>query len=189
MWLSDAAPKWKVPSCDTADSHRGHIDWLTSLSDTRPRRCSLTIRLRFLFRAGTCEGRPASETNDPPHAKRADILTCRPGCWEMARAFLQEAPGTFIPCRPGCCPPACPGHIPSCVPLSLLCSLPARVFSSYSWSAPGLPCRSQLWPRMSLYSSGTRSGSTGLGRKWVNFWCRLDLVPSLGVPSLFNATK
>lgn len=47
----------------------------------------------------------------------------------------------------------------------------------------------QLWPKMSLYSSGTLSGSTGLGRKCVNFWCRLDRVPSRDVPSLFNATK
>lgn len=48
---------------------------------------------------------------------------------------------------------------------------------------------SQLCPSTSLYSSGTFSGSTGLGRKWVNFWCLLDFVPSRGVPSLLRATK
>ena len=47
----------------------------------------------------------------------------------------------------------------------------------------------QLYISRSLYSSGTLSGSTGLGRKCVNFWCLLDLAPSLGVPSLLSATK
>lgn len=47
----------------------------------------------------------------------------------------------------------------------------------------------QLYISSSLYSSGTLSGSTGLGRKCVNFWCLLDLAPSLGVPSLLSATK
>lgn len=57
------------------------------------------------------------------------------------------------------------------------------------WQAQRNLPRSQLWLSMSLYSSGTRSGSTGLGRKWVNLWCRLDLVPSRDVPSLLRATK
>lgn len=47
----------------------------------------------------------------------------------------------------------------------------------------------QLYISISLYNSGTLSGSTGLGRKCVNFWCLLDLAPSLGVPSLLRATK
>lgn len=47
----------------------------------------------------------------------------------------------------------------------------------------------QLYPNTSLYSSGTLSGSTGRGKKCVNFWCLLDLAPSLGVPSLLSATK
>lgn len=47
----------------------------------------------------------------------------------------------------------------------------------------------QLYISRSLYNSGTLSGSTGLGRKCVNFWCLLDLAPSLGVPSLLSATK
>lgn len=80
-----------------------------------------------------------------------------------------------------------PHHPHACLPLLFLCSLPARALAAI----PELDQdpRSQLCPRISLYSSGTRSGSTGLGKKCVNFWCRLDLVPSLGVPSLFNATK
>lgn len=96
--------------------------------------------------------------------------------------------GSFIPAGRASVPPACNGNIPACVPLlSSLCSLPSRALAVIPDLRP--TSRSQLCPRISLYSSGTRSGSTGLGKKCVNFWCRLDLVPSLGVPSLFNATK
>lgn len=82
-----------------------------------------------------------------------------------------------------CCPSACCGHICLFFPVPCLPGLQQLLLSVTKSS------KSQLCPKISLYSSGTRSGSTGLGKKWVNFWCRLDLVPSLGVPSLFKATK
>jgi len=122
----------------------------------------------------------------PPHAERADILARLPGCWEMAHAFLQEAPWCLYPCRSGRLHgPTSPASRPL---VSSSAPLPAKGLKQLflKWTGSS---RSQLCPRRSLYSSGTRSGSTGLGKKCVNFWCRLDLVPSLRVPSLFNATK
>ncbi len=49
-------------------------------------------------------------------------------------------------------------------------------------------CSGHLCWNKSLYSWGIFSISTGLGRKWVNFWCFLVLLPSRGEPSLFRAT-
>ncbi len=46
----------------------------------------------------------------------------------------------------------------------------------------------QLWPSISLYSSGTRSGSTGRGKKCVKRWCLRERAPSRDVPSLLRAT-
>lgn len=138
--------------------------------------------IRLLFHAGTLRVVRPCETNKPlmPSVSRL------PGCWEMAHAFLQEAP-VPLSLPVGLLSPSLPRAHPCLGPSPLLCSLPARALAAIPEldRAP----RPQLCPRISLYSSGTRSGSTGLGKKCVNFWWRLDLVPSLGVPSLFNATK
>lgn len=98
-----------------------------------------------------------------------------------------RGPGAFIPADRAAVHQPAPATSPCLHPSSFLCSLLARALVAIPELDQG--SHSQLCPRISLYSSGTRSGSTGLGKKWVNFWCRLDLVPSLGVPSLFNATK
>lgn len=120
------------------------------------------------------------------------VRACRhPG---LSSWLLRDGPciptrglGSYIPAsRAAVLQPATVTSLPASL-FCLLCSLPSRALTAI----PDLrqASRSQLCPRISLYSSGTRSGSTGLGKKCVNFWCRLDLVPSLGVPSLFNATK
>ncbi len=54
-------------------------------------------------------------------------------------------------------------------------------------SSPGVSTGHLYWNK-SLYAWGIFSISTGLGKKWVSFWCFLVLPPSLGEPSLFKAT-
>lgn len=122
-----------------------------------------------------------------------------PSCWACRHSSLSSwllrdgpciptrGPEAFIPAGQAAVPQPPTATSLRASPFSLLCSLPSVALAAI----PDLrqASVSQLCPRIFMYSSGTRSGSTGLGKKWVNFWCRLDLVPSLGVPSLFNATK
>lgn len=113
----------------------------------------------------------------PTCAECADILVCLLGCWRPCIPIIGSSALIQV----------VEMHQPHSHASTSLCFLISNVLAAFP---EGNQCSSsQLCIRMSLYSSGTWSGSTGLGKKCVNFWCRLDFVPSLGVPSLFNATK
>lgn len=79
----------KVPFHDSTDSHGHPVSWRLTRGDapwplSSTSHSSPIPRRYFLGSSGPWNKRP-------PHAERADILACLPGCWEMARAFLQEA--------------------------------------------------------------------------------------------------
>lgn len=136
---------------------------LTSAFDQR--RCSLIIHLRFPFVSYSMQVlfrvvRPLEQTTPSCRACRHSS----PSSWLLrdGPCIPTRGPGAFIPAGRGCCPPACTGHIPCLRPSSsLLCSLPARALSSYSWTGPGPQVSAvsqdipvQLWHTVGVHRPG-----------------------------------